>query len=104
METALDTAVRTVASACAINSSFVKITSFKPFQGTPNNLFLIRFKAIGLTSDAQLAAFLTTLSTLLPDKLRTDLVSMPINPDVQIGLVADHVEALLLKLAAGGFN
>ena len=104
METALETAARTVASACAINSSFVKITSFEPFQGTPNNLFLIRFKAIGLISDAQLSAFLKTLSTLLPEQLRIDVLSMPISPDVQIGLVVDHVEALLLKLAAGGFN
>jgi hypothetical protein len=104
METALERASRTVASACAINSTFVKITSFEPFQVSPNNLFLLRFKVIGLVSDAQLSSFLKTLATLLPDQLSVDIRNLTVNPDVQIALVVNHVEALLLKLAAGGFN
>jgi len=104
MATPLDVAARTVASACAINSTFVKVTSIEPLQTAPPNLFLNRFKAIGLVSEPQLAAFLATLSTLLPDQLRTDVVSMPINPDIQIALVVNHVEALLVKFAAGGFD
>ena len=104
METSLERAARTVASACAINSTFVKITSLEPFEVLPNNLFLLRFKEIGLISDAQLASFLKTLSSLLPDELSVDIRSIPINPDIQIALVVNHVEALLLKLAAGGFK
>jgi hypothetical protein len=104
METALERAARTVASACAINSTFVKVISVEPFKVSPDNLFLLRFKAIGLTSDAQLSTFLKTLSSLLPDQLSTDIRVIPINPDIQIGLVVNHVEALLLKLEAGGFN
>jgi hypothetical protein len=104
MPTALERASRTVASACAINSSFVKVTSFEPFEVSPNNLFLLRFKAIGLVSDAQLSTFLNTLSSLLPEQLSVDIRSMPVNADVLIALIVNHVEALLLKLAAGGFN
>ena len=104
MATPLEIAARTVASACAINTTFVKVTSLEPLETAPKNLFQTSFKAIGLVSEAQLAAFLATLSTLLPDKLRTDIVSMPISPDIQIGLVMDHVEALLVKFAAGGFD
>jgi len=104
MATPLDVAARTVASACAINTTFVKIISTDPLQTAPKNLFLIPFKAIGVIGQPNLAAFLATLSGLLPIQLRQDIVSMPINADVQIGLVVDHVEALLVKLAAGGFN
>lgn len=104
MATVLDVAARTVASACAINSTFVKVVSIDPLQTVPDTLFLESFSAVGMGSEPQLAAFLATLSTLLPDQLRTDIVSMPISPDVKIGLVVNHVEALLVKLAAGGFN
>lgn len=104
MATPLEIAARTVASACAINSTFVKVTSIDPLQTVPQNLFQSSFKSVGLASFEQLSAFLATLSTLLPDKLRTDVVSMPISADVQIELVRNHVEALLVKFAAGGFD
>lgn len=104
METALDRASKFVASACAITSTFVKVPSLSPLQIIPDNLFLLHFKAIGLTGEPQLSNFLVTLASLVPDQLSADVMSTPINADVQIGLVVNHIEALLLKLAAGGFN
>jgi hypothetical protein len=104
METVLVRASKLVASACAINSTFVQVPSLSPLKIIPDNLFLLRFKAIGLTSEPQLNNFLVTLASLVPDPLSADVMSMPVNSDVQIGLVVNHVEALLLKLDAGGFN
>jgi hypothetical protein len=104
METALQRAARTVSTACAINSTFVKVISVDPFRVTPDNVFQLTFKNIGLVSDAQLAIFLKTLSDLLPELPPQSILSIGLNPSVVIGLVVDHVEALLLKLAAGGFD
>ena len=104
MDPAILRAIKSVGSACAMSTSFVKIVSFDPFKVSPENLFAFRFKAIGLTSAEQLAVFKTTLASLVPTQLGPDIQSMPIDPDTQIGLVANHVEALLLKFDAGGFN
>ena len=103
METALERAVRAVASACAMNSNFVTVIS-DPFEVTPNNLAFLTFKNIGLVSDAQIAVYLKTLSHLLPTQLSESILNMNLNPGVIIGLVVNHVEALLLKLDAGGFD
>ena len=104
METALERAVRAVATACAINSTFVRVINSDPFEVTPNNLAFLTFKNIGLISDAQIAVYKRTLSELLPAQLSESILSMDLNPGVVIGLVVNHVEALLLKLDAGGFN
>ena len=104
METALQRAARTVGTACAINSTFVKVIRTDPFEVSPDNLFMLTFKNIGLVSDAQLAVFLRTLSELLPELPPQTILSIDLNPSVAIGLVVNHVEALLLKLAAGGFD
>lgn len=100
METSLQRAARSVGSACAINSNFVKVTSTNPFEVLPDNLFFLSFRNIGLSSDAQLSVFLQTLSALLPDALSQAILSIDLNPDIIISLVVNHVEALLLKLAA----
>jgi hypothetical protein len=104
METASHQAARTVGTACAINSNFVKVISTQPFKVVPDNLFLLTFKNIGLIDDAQLAVFKKTLSELLPDALTQPILSLELNSGIVIGLVVDHVENLLLKLEAGGFN
>lgn len=104
MEPALIRASKLVASACAINSTFVHVPSLSPLQIIPDNLFLLRFKAIGLTSEPQLNNFRVTLASLVPQQLSADVMSIPVNPDIQIALVVNHIEALLLKLDAGGFN
>jgi hypothetical protein len=104
METALQRAARTVGTACAVNSNFVKVISVDPFEVSPDNLFMLAFKNIGLVSDAQLDVFLKTLSELLQELPSQTILSIDLNPSVAIGLVVNHIEALLLKLAAGGFN
>lgn len=104
METALQRAARTVGTACAINSTFVRVIRTDPFEVSPDNLFMLTFKNIGLVSDAQIAVFLKTLSELLPELPPQSILSIDLNPNVAIGLVVNHIEALLLKLAAGGFK
>lgn len=104
METALERAVRAVATACAINSTFVRVINTDPFEVTPNNLAFLTFKNIGLISDAQISVFLQTLSELLPAPLSVPVRSMNLNPSVVISLVVNHIEALLLKFDAGGFE
>jgi hypothetical protein len=103
METALQQAARSVGTACAINTTFVKVLSINPFAISPDNLFFLTFKSIGIISDAALSSFLQTLSTLLPPELSQDINGLDLAPDVVIGLVVNHVEALLLKLEGGGF-
>jgi hypothetical protein len=88
-------AAKSVAIACAATTTFVKVLSFKPFKVSPNNLFKLTFDSIGITSDAQIEAFRQTLITLLPDELLKDLEKMDLSPGIIIGLVVDHVEALL---------
>ena len=104
METALQRAAKTVGTACAVNSNFVKVIKTDPFEVSPDNLFMLTFANIGLVSDAQLAVFLNTLSQLLLELPPQTILSIDLNPGVAIGLVVNHVEALLLKLAAGGFD
>lgn len=88
-------ATKAVAIACATTTTFVKVLSFKPFKISPNNLFKLAFNAVGIISDAQIEAFRHTLITVLPDELMGDLQKMDLAPDLVIGLVVDHVEALL---------
>ena len=95
-------AVAAVGSACAIHSNFVRVTNTQPFEVIPDNLFMLTFRNIGLTDDAQLSVFQGTLSELLPKSLAGAILGLQLHPDVVIRLVVDHVEALLLQLAAGG--
>lgn len=88
-------AIKAVAIACAATTTFVKILTFKPFKVSPNNLFKLTFKSVGIISDAQIEAFRHTLIALLPDSLMADLQKMGLSPEIVIGLVVDHVEALL---------
>ena len=102
MPNARQRAVAAVGSACAINSNFVRVTNTQPFEVIPDNLFMLTFRNIGLTDDAQISVFQRTLSELLPEELAGAILGLQLSPDVVIRLVVDHVEALLLQLAAGG--
>ncbi|HET9530733.1 MAG TPA: hypothetical protein VFQ92_10295 [Blastocatellia bacterium] len=92
-------AIKAVAIACAATTTFVKIIGHKPFKVSPNNLFKLSFSSVGIVSDAQLEAFRQTLISILPDELRGDLQRMDLSPGIIIGLVVDHVEALLDALS-----
>ena len=95
-ESALQKASKAVAIACAATTTFVKILSLKPFKLSPNNLFKLRFKEVGVLDKTQIEAFRQTLVALLPEELRTDVEKMDLSAEIIIGLVVDHVEALLL--------
>lgn len=94
----LQRASKAVAIACASTTTFVKIISFSPFKVSPNNLMKLRFKEVGIISDAQMEAFRQTLIHLLPDELMGDLQKMELSPEIIIRLVVDHVTALLMAL------
>ena len=100
-KSALDRAIEAVAVACAATTTFVKIPSFDPFEISPDNLLTLSFKEVGIISDAQMSAFRQALIRLLPNALLADLEKMPLAADIKVGLVVNHVEALLLQLAAG---
>ena len=88
-------AIKAVANACAANTQVVTITSQQPFKVSPNNLFKVTFASVGIISDVGMEAFRQTLIGLLPDALREDVQKMEIAPGIVIGLVVDHIEALL---------
>ncbi len=88
-------AAKSVAIACAASTTFVKIITVNPFVVSPNNLFEMTFNAVGIISDAQMEAFRHTLITILPTALLGDLEKMALAPGIVIGLVVDHIEALL---------
>jgi hypothetical protein len=88
-------AAKAVAIACAASTTFVKVISLKPFVLSPNDLFELTFSSVGIISDAQMEAFRHTLVTILPEVLIGDLEKMDLAPGIVIGLVVDHIEALL---------
>ena len=88
-------AAKAVAISCAASTTFVKIITFKPFVVSPNDLFKLTFSSVGLISDAQMEAFRHTLITVLPDALAGDIEKLDLAAGIIIGLVVDHVEALL---------
>jgi len=92
-------AAKAVAISCAAATTFVKIITFKPFVVSPNNLFKLSFSSVGLFSDAQLEAFRHTLITVAPDALAGDIEKLDLAPGIVIGLVVDHIEALLDALS-----
>jgi hypothetical protein len=73
----------------------VKIITFKPFVVSPNDLFKMTFSSVGLISDAQMEAFRHTLITVVPDALAGDIEKLDLASGIVIGLVVDHIEALL---------
>jgi|SRR5262252_10081160 len=88
-------AAKAVAIACAASTTFVKVIKFKPFVVSPNDLFKLSFSSVGLTSNAQLEAFRQTLIAVLPDELTGDIEKLDLASGIVIGLVVDHIEALL---------
>lgn len=100
MPSTFDRASLAVASACAISSTFVKVVSTDPLTTLPSNLFLLAFKAVGIIDDAHIAIFRASLVSLLPDKVKAGAQAMPLNPDLMIGLVVNHVDALIAQSEA----
>ena len=88
-------AAKAVAIACAASTTFVKIVKMSPFVVAPNDLFKKTFSSVGITSDAQLEAFRHTLIEILPNSMLGDLLAMDLGHGIEIGLVVDHIEALL---------
>ena len=100
MLSTFDRAALAVASACAIASSLVKVVSADPLKTQPDNLFLCAFKTVGILDDAQMAVFRASLVSLVPDKAQSGVQSMPLSPDLMIGLVVNHVDALIAQAEA----
>lgn len=94
-ESASQKAAKAVAIACATSTTFVKVITFKPFAVPPDDLFKMSFSSIGVTSNAQIEAFRHTLIAVLPDTLTGAIEKLDLAPGIVIGLVVDHVEALL---------
>jgi hypothetical protein len=100
MLSTFDRAALAVASACAIASSFVKVVTVDPLATLPEKLFLLTFGNVGIDDDAHLATFRTSLVSLLPDKVKPGAQRMPLTRDVMIGLVVNHVDALIAQVEA----
>ncbi len=97
MQSTFDRASFAVASAAAIASNFVKIVSAAPLRTIPENLFLCTFKTVGIIDDAHIAVFRTALLSLVPDTVKSGVQSMQLNPSLMIGLVVNHLDALIAQ-------
>jgi len=55
---------------------------------------------VGIIDDAHIAVFRISLLSLVPDKVKSGVQSMQLNPSLMIGLVVNHLDALVAQSEA----
>jgi hypothetical protein len=91
MATSLDVASKAVASACALCSNLVTISSLNPLSVKPANLFDLSLSKIGVSDTG---TFLESLTEDFP-QFAESLQELSLTTDTQLGLVVNFLESLL---------
>jgi len=102
MKTALQRASAAVATACAMTSTFVHVISFDPLSISPGDLFLRSFGAVGIQDTARIETFRQALISVLPPGLAATIQAISLSPSLQIGLLVNHLEALIAQFDENG--
>jgi hypothetical protein len=91
MATPLDVASKAVATACALCSNLVTISSLNPLTVKPSNLFNLSLSKIGVSDTG---TFVESLIETFP-QFAQNMQELSLTVDTQLGLVVNFIESLL---------